>query len=99
MARGPLADYKSEPCRKSAVGACTSQDRAGAQGKFGGGRGGTRTVPCASGECAWVDEEVLAIVEQAHSCYEGLVCLSSYLVRDGEHLPKVPNPAAVAAVP
>ena len=59
----------------------------------------TRTVPCARRERAWVDEEVLAIVEQAHSCYEGLMSLPSYPVRDGEHSPKVPKPAAVAAVP
>jgi len=43
--------------------------RTGRERKDGSGKGGgIRTFPCARRECAGVDEEVLAIVEQAHSC-------------------------------
>ena len=36
--------------------------------RMGRGRGGARTFPCAGRECTRIDEKVLAIVEQAHSC-------------------------------
>jgi hypothetical protein len=44
-------------------GMCQSEQK-----ELGDGRGGKHTFPCTSRECAGVDEKVLAIVEQAHSC-------------------------------
>jgi hypothetical protein len=47
-----------------------------------------RTFPCARGECAGVDEKVLAIVEQAHSCTRKrehrLIAIIHTRSRDGE---------------
>ena len=56
------------------------------------------TFSCACWESAGVDEKVLAVVEQAHSC--GVIS-SFVLIRRVEESvrPRVPKPAAVAAVP
>jgi hypothetical protein len=60
MGRGRLAINQSKPPGEAERVACVSQDRVG--------MGDTRTFPCARRECTRVDEEVLAIIEQAHSC-------------------------------